>query len=83
MKMPAIGTIVLIEFLDHDQSEDEVSNMTVYGRVAAVTSKEILVDTWHQTDDTDATRDAQKRNNALDSSAIVRRSITDWYALRY
>jgi hypothetical protein len=82
MKMPPVGSVVVIEFLDHDQSSDEVFSMTVYGRVAAVTKNEVLVDTWHQTEDTDDSRETQKRNNALDSSAIVRRAILDWYPLR-
>ena len=82
MKMPLVNDLVLIEFLDHDQTQEHVENMTVYGRVAKVTKEEILVDTWHATEECEETREEQKRRNALDSSAIVRRAIIDWYPLR-
>jgi hypothetical protein len=81
MKMPAIDDLVLIEFLDHDQTNDEVDSITAYGRVAMVTANEVVIDSWHATEDTDMPRSEQKRQNALDSSAIVRKAIINWYLL--
>ena len=79
--MPRVGDVVEVEFLDHDQGEDVVDIMVTYGRVAIVSQSEIVLDSWHCKKDTDASRDKQRRGNSLDSSAIVRKAIVEWWPL--
>jgi hypothetical protein len=81
MKMPVVGECVEVEFLDHDQGEDHVDIMVTYGRVAIVTDKEIVVDSWHPREEMEETRSKQRSSNSLDASAIVRKAIIEWWYL--
>jgi hypothetical protein len=82
MKMPKVGDVVELEILDHDHSdEDDVYEATLYGKVVKVSSRAVIVDSWHPTD-VDTPRDKLRGKNAIDTFVIVRRAIVNWYPLR-
>jgi hypothetical protein len=81
VKMPKAGDRAEFNLLDHNQ-EDELHHVTVYGRVAEVTDEKVTLDLWHSTEESEDSREKQRRNNCLDAYSIVRKAIVEWWPLR-
>jgi hypothetical protein len=84
MKLPKVGDVIAVEFLDHGTvhtSPEELYNATTYGRVWKVTDTELILDNWHPTDP-EADRHKLKEANGVSSHCLAMGAIRAWYPLR-
>ena len=69
-----IGDVVCLAFDDHVEGSDRVEEYLVFGRVAAVTKKSIVVDSWALKDPS-ADRELDREN--IKTFTILRRVINE------
>jgi len=84
MRMPKVGEVVEVHFLDHgtinEDDEESIEPTIAYGRVASVSKLVLVMDTWHPFQPV-SDRKAAKRHNELETTLIVRAAIVDWWSL--
>ena len=83
MKMPKVGAVVEIWFLDHGsiskEEDEEVEPCVVYGQVARNTDVALIVDCWRPSEEMD--RGKAYRHSELESFVVIKAAIVDWWAL--
>lgn len=75
MKIPKVGSLVTIHFVDHAEDSSHPIKFMVHGRIAKKNRKEIAIDCWEYANLRKPYDSNEKR------FAVVRRCISDIYEL--
>jgi len=73
------GQVLAVEFDDHCEDDDEPMRFIVYGRVACVSRRHLVLDSWAHVDPERERDDGNVKRWTIVRSAIVR---VDWLEVR-